>query len=227
MKALRRFFQRFTWWTTSARDEEILRAEIEDHIAMQTADNLRTGLTATEARRQALLKFGGVDAIKEMYRDQRGLPFMETLLRDLRHTLRRLRRTPAFTAAVLLTLALGIGANTAIFGVIDSILIRPLAYPNADALLAIRLAAPGMPGLPGNIGCSASMYFTYREENRTFEHFGLWNSGGASITGIAEPELPRSLFVTYGVLDALGVTPLWAAGFRKRTIRRAPQRRHA
>lgn len=213
MKALRRFFQRLTSWTTSARDEEILRAEIEDHIARQTADNLRTGLTATEARRQALLKFGGVDAIKEMYRDQRGLPFMETVLRDMRHTLRRLRRTPAFTAAVLLTLALGIGANTAIFGVIDSILIRPLAYPNADALVAIRLAAPGMPGLPRNIGCSVSMYFTYREENRTFEHFGLWNSGGASITGIAEPEQPRALFVTHGVLDALGVTPLLGRWF--------------
>jgi putative ABC transport system permease protein len=213
MKALRRFFQRLTSWTTFARDEEILRAEIEDHIAMQTADNLRTGLTATEARRQALLKFGGVDAIKEMYRDQRGLPFMETLLRDIRHTLRRLRRTPAFTAAILLTLALGIGATTTIFGVIDSILIRPLTYPNADALVAIRVTAPGMPGLPGNIGGSASMYFTYREENRTFEHYGLWNSGGASITGVAEPEQPRALFVTYGVLDALGVTPLLGRWF--------------
>jgi predicted permease len=213
MKALRRFFQRLTSWTTFAQDEEILRAEIEDHIAMQTADNLRTGLTATEARRQALLKFGGVDAIKEMYRDQRGLPFMETLLRDIRHTLRRLRRTPAFTAAILLTLALGIGATTTIFGVIDSILIRPLTYPNADALVAIRVTAPGMPGLPGNIGGSASMYFTYREENRTFEHYGLWNSGGASITGVAEPEQPRALFVTYGVLDALGVTPLLGRWF--------------
>jgi len=149
MRPVRRFVRRLTSWTTSARDEEILRAEIDDHLTRQTADNLRAGMTASEARRQALLKFGHVDAIKERYRDQRGLPFAETLLRDTRHALRRLRRTPAFTAAVLLTLALGIGANTAIFGVIDSILIRPLAYPNADALVAIRLAAAGMPGLPG------------------------------------------------------------------------------
>jgi hypothetical protein len=84
-----------------------------------------------EARRQALLKFGNVEAIKEIYRDQRGLPFMETLLRDTRHAIRRLRRTPAFTAAALLTLTFGIGANTDILGVIDSILIRPLAYPHA------------------------------------------------------------------------------------------------
>ena len=79
MKTLRRFFRRLTSWATSARDEEFLRAEIEEHIAMQTAENLRGGLSPIEARRQALLKFGNVEAIKEIYRDQRGLPFMETL----------------------------------------------------------------------------------------------------------------------------------------------------
>ena len=76
MKTLRRLFQRLTSWATSARDEEILRAEIEEHIAMQTAENLRAGLSPVEARRQALLKFGNVEAIKEIYRDQRGLPFI-------------------------------------------------------------------------------------------------------------------------------------------------------
>ena len=100
MKTLRRLFQRLTSWATSAQDEELLRAEIEEHIAMQTAENLRAGLSPIEARRQALLKFGNVEAIKEIYRDQRGLPFMETLVRDTRHALRRLRKTPAFTAAV-------------------------------------------------------------------------------------------------------------------------------
>ena len=117
MKTLRRLFQRSISWATSAQDEEVLRAEIDEHIAMQTAENLRAGLSPIEARRQALLKFGGVEAAKESHRDQRSLPFMETLLHDLRHVLRRLRKAPAFTAAVLVTLALGIGANTAIFGV--------------------------------------------------------------------------------------------------------------
>src|SRR4029077_6054616 len=172
MKTLRRFFHRLTWWTTSARDEEIFRAEIEDHIAMQTADNLRAGMTAIEARRQALLKFGNVDAIKEIYRDQRGLPFMDTFVLDTRLAIRRMRKAPTFTAAVIVTLALGIGANTAIFGVIDSILIRPLAYPHAEALVSVWHTAPGMPGLSGGLGCSPSMYFTYREENRTFQQFG-------------------------------------------------------
>jgi predicted permease len=143
MKTLRRFVRRSTSWLTSTRDEERLRAEFEEHIALQTAENLRAGLSPVEARRQALLRFGSVEAIKEIYRDQRRLPFIETVLADTRHALRRMRRAPAFTSAVIVTLALGIGANTAAFGVIDSILIRPLAYPRADALISVRHAAPG------------------------------------------------------------------------------------
>jgi putative ABC transport system permease protein len=212
MKTLRRLLHRLLSWATSAQDEELLQAEIEQHLAMQTAENLRAGLSPIEARRQALLKFGSVEAIKEIYRDQRGLPFIETLLCDTRHALRRMRKAPAFTAAVIVTLALGIGANTATFGVIDSILIRPLAYPDADALVGVWHTAPGLPGFP-RVGCSPSMYFTYREENRSFEQFGLWSSSGASVTGGAEPEMPRALFVTYGVLDAMGVKPLLGRWF--------------
>ena len=213
MKTMRRLFQRLTSWVTSARDEEFLRDEIDEHIALQTAENLRAGLSPIDARRQALLKFGNVEAVKDSYRDQRGLPFIETLVHDMRHVMRRLRKTPAFTAAVILTLALGIGANTAIFGVIDNILLRPLPYPHAEALVSIWTTAPGLPGVPDNIGASPSMYFTYRDENRSFEHFGFWNSNGVSVTGIAEPEMPRALLVTYGVLDAVGVTPLLGRWF--------------
>src|SRR5262245_61907789 len=116
---------------------------------MQTAEFLRAGLPAVEARRQAVLKFGNVEAMKDSYRDQRGLPFLDTLVHDMRQVVRRLRKTPAFTAAVLVTLALGIGANTAMVAVIDSILIRPLAYPHADDLVSVRHTALGLPGLPG------------------------------------------------------------------------------
>jgi putative ABC transport system permease protein len=212
MKAARRLFHRLTSWVTSARDEELLRAEFEEHIAMQTEENVRAGLSLIEARRQALLKFGSVEAIKESYRDQRRLPFIETVLSDTRHALRRMRRAPAFTAAVIVTLALGIGATTATFGVIDSILIRPLAYPQAEALVSVSHTVAGIPGI-ATAPCSPSMYFTYREENRIFEQFGVWSSRGASVTGVAEPEVSRALFVTYGALDAVGVKPLLGRWF--------------
>ncbi len=214
MKALRRLFKQLTSWRTAGRAEEVLQCEIEEHIAMQTEENLRAGMAPMEARRQALLKFGNVEAIKELYRDQRGLPFMETFLSDARHVLRRLRKAPAFTAAVILTLALGIGANTAIFGVVDSILIRPLPYPHAEALIGVWQTAPGLPPpFSGALSCSPSMYFTYSKENRTFQQFGLWSSNGAGVTGIAEPEVAKTLLATYGVLDAVGIPPLMGRWF--------------
>jgi predicted permease len=120
-----------------------------------------------------------------------------------------------FTGVALLTLALGIGANTAIFGVIDSILIRPLSYPDSEALVGVWHTAPGLPGFNGDLNCSGSQYFTYRENNQTFQHFGVWSAGGTSVTGVAEPEQPRALRVTYGVLDALGVKPLLGRWFSK------------
>src|SRR5438876_9028287 len=117
MRTLRRFVRRLVSWARTQRDEERLRAEIEEHLALQTAENLRAGLSPVEARRQAVLKFGAVEAVKEEYRDQRGLPFLEMLLQDVRYGLRQLSSNPGLTLTVLLTLALGIGANTAIFTV--------------------------------------------------------------------------------------------------------------
>jgi len=188
------------------------REEMEAHIEMATDAFRAKGLTPEEARSAALKQAGNLAARREEIYQMNGSVRLDSLSSDLRYAWRGLRRHPSFTAAALLTLALGIGANTAIFAVIDSILIRPLAYPHAEALVGVWQTAPGLPGFE-NLSCSPSMYFTYREENRTFQQFGVWNSNGASVTGIAEPELPRSLFVTYGVLDAVGVQPLLGRWF--------------
>lgn len=137
MKKLRRFVSRLISWTRTDRDEDRLRAEIEAHIALQTEDNLRAGLLLDEARRQAVLKFGAVEAIKEDYRDQRGLPFLEALLHDTRYALRRLRKSPAFTATVILTLALGIGATTSIFTLVHAVLMKSLPVANPGELYRV------------------------------------------------------------------------------------------
>ena len=137
MRPVRRFFNRLTFWTRREQAEDRLRAEIEEHLAMQTAENLRTGLSPTEARRQAALKFGTVEAIKEGYRDQRGLPFLETLIQDTRHALRRLRNSPAFTITTVLTLALGIGATTSIFTLVHAVILKSLAVANPAELVRL------------------------------------------------------------------------------------------
>src|SRR6266478_1924113 len=134
MRPLRRFLKRLSSWARTQQDEDRLQAEIEEHLAMQTAENLRAGLSPTEARRQAVLKFGGVEAMKEDYRAQKGLPFLETLAQDTRHTLRRLRKAPAFTISTVLTLALGIGATTSIFTLVHAVLLKSLPVANPDEL---------------------------------------------------------------------------------------------
>ncbi len=134
MRALRRFFRRLSSWATSQEDEERLRAEIDDHLARQTAEYIRGGLSPIEARRQAVLKFGGVEAMKESYRDVRGLPLLETLTQETRYALRRLRMAPIFTIATTLTLALGIGATTSIFTLVHAVLLKSLPVANPGEL---------------------------------------------------------------------------------------------
>jgi len=128
-------------------------------------------------------------------------------MRALPFVFRRLGKAPAFTSVALVTLALGIGATTAIFSVVNGVLIQPLPFPNSERLVGVWHLAPGIAGITGDINCSPTMYFTYREQNRTFQDFGLWTRGGATITGVGEPEALRSLNVTYGTLQALGVQP--------------------
>jgi predicted permease len=137
MRALRQFFRRLGSWTTTQQDDDRLRAEIDEHLALQTAENVRSGLSPIEARRQAVLKFGGVEAMKDSYRDQRGLPFLETLIQDTRYALRRLRTAPAFTMATILTLALGIGATTSIFTLVHAVLLKSLPVANPGDLYRV------------------------------------------------------------------------------------------
>ena len=121
--------------------------------------------------------------------------------------LRRFTRAPMFTGIALLTLAIGIGANTAVFSVVNGVLIKPLPYPNADELVSIRHSAPGAGFRDGTLEVAPAMYFTYREEGRAFRELGLWSSGSTTVTGLSEPEQVRTAFVTYGTLEALGVQP--------------------
>jgi predicted permease len=135
---------------------------------------------------------------------------MESLWADLRLAVRRLGKAPGFAATALLTLAIGIGANTAVFSVVNSVLLKPLAYRHAEQLVALRLAAPGAAGLADfrdGLRLSGSMYFTFAEQNGTFQSVGIWARNTANVTGVAEPEEVHAIFVSDGVLETLDVPP--------------------
>jgi putative ABC transport system permease protein len=131
----------------------------------------------------------------------------------LKPVFRRLAQAPGFSALAIVTLALGIGASTAVFSVVEGVLIKPLPFPRAGELVGVWHLAPGVQGIGGNINCSPTMYFTYREESRTFQEVGLWNRGGASVAGLGEPEQVQATNVTYGTLQALGVQPAMGRWF--------------
>jgi putative ABC transport system permease protein len=131
----------------------------------------------------------------------------------LNQVLRSLARMPLFTGVAVMTLAIGIGANTAIFSVIEGVLLKPLPYPRSDELVALDHAAPGI-NLP-RVGAAPFQYFTYREEGRVFQDVGLLNIGTVSVTGVAQPEEVPTLFVTDGVLPMLGVQPMLGRVFSR------------
>jgi len=136
---------------------------------------------------------------------------MQSLSNHLKHVVRRLMRSPMFTVVTLITIGIGVGANTAIFSVINGVLLKPLPYPDPERLVGVWQSAPGF-GIE-NLNASPSDYFTFREENRSFQNIGLWNGGSRTVTGLDAPEQVQVLTVTDGTLNALGVQPFLGRWF--------------
>ena len=181
---------------------------ISEHI-QERADELEAdGIPRKQAEQTARREFGNVALVQQRSREQWQWRALESLLADFKFTLRRLRKSPGFAATVLLTLAIGIGANTAVFSVVDGVLLKPLSYPQANQLVALWLDAPGAPGLANfenGLRLSPSMYFTFAEHNRSFQSLGVWAPSTANVTGLAQPEEVHTALITDGVLQTLSV----------------------
>jgi len=188
-----------------------LGEEVREHLEEKTEQLMRAeNLSRADARQAALRAFGNPTLVQTRSREVWQWPRLESLLADVKLALRRLRKSPGFGITVLLTLAIGIGANTAVFTVVDSILLKPLPYPQPEQLVAVCLHAPGAAGLANfaeGLRLSPSMYLTFDEHNRTFQSIGVWLSGTANVTGIAQPEEVRTMYMSDGVLQTLNTAP--------------------
>jgi len=214
MKSLRRFFARLANLATRRAQDDRLREEIEGHIALQTAENLRAGLSPVEARRQAMLKFGGVEAMKQDYRAKRGLPFVENFVQDVRFALRSLRRTPGLTAFVVITLALGIGMTSATFSMVDALIFRPYPVPHPSGVVTLVSTTHDSPFDD----------FSYREyldiRDKTKSYDGVIANADMEAVGFSAepgttPRIKGGMMVSGNYFHALGVEPRLGRGFRE------------
>jgi predicted permease len=181
--------------------------ELRFHLEMEAEELVRTrGLSRSEARRQAMIAFGGMERVREEGRDARGVRVLEELLADLRFAVRMCSKHTGFAAATILTLALGIGASTAVFSVVYGVLLKPLPFPEAERLVSVLHRAPALDLDEVNNG--PATYFTYLDNQRAFDGIGAWESDEVSITGRGDPEQVEVLTVSHTTLPLLRVQPL-------------------
>ncbi|MBS1828625.1 MAG: ABC transporter permease [Acidobacteria bacterium] len=189
------------------------REELESYLELTAQEYVERGMNPAEARAAARRKLGNLTLIQEEVYHMNTISLIESLWFDVRHALRMLGKQRAFSVAALLSLALGIGANTAIFSVVHSILIRPLPYPNAERLVSVNHSAVLHGQAIKDTRISPGMYAAYKSGIEVFEEFGVWTSGTGTVTGVGEPDPILTVTVTQGVLPLLGVQPAWGRWF--------------
>jgi MacB-like periplasmic core domain len=204
MRTMRRFFKRLTALTIRQRCDERLEEEIEEHLALQTEENLRAGFTPADARRQAVLKFGAVQAVREEYREAGGLPFLEVLGQDVAFGSRVLRKNPGFALVVVFTLALGIGANTALFSIVDGVLLNPLPYPQPGELVTVHASKANFD--TGSI--SWPNFRDWQRDNRTLASLAVSRQRGFSLTGKGNAERLHGDYVSADFFSILAIKPV-------------------
>lgn len=222
MDALRRFWARMSEWRRQGSVENDLSAELQSHLDFLIEDHMRRGLSPADARRAAQMELGGLEQARALTRDARGFRLADALVSDARLAVRHLRRTPGFTVAALLILALGIGANTAIFSVVDAVMLRPLPYAEPDRLVAVwevmseSLSAPGVAPQPApeqRIAVAPANLADYAARVRSLTSVAAYTPVGANLTGAGPAERLLGEHVTANYFSTLGVSPALGRAF--------------
>jgi predicted permease len=209
MKTLRAFWLRLAG-TVRGEPRDTFSEELEGHLQMHTEDNIRKGMSATEARRDALMRLGGVEQTKELYHDRKTLPVLEVFMQDLRYGLRMLRKNPGFTAVAVLSLALGIGANTTIFTVVNAIFLS--ALPVRDLPHLVQMDTVDSKTLvtqarAEKLEMSYPNFQDYRRENQVFTDLAAFMPTAVTWSGGAEPRQVQAQLVSATYFDVLGIRP--------------------
>src|SRR5580658_3407288 len=200
------FASRTRAWVSPHQVDQEVEHELDNHLAMLTEENLWRGMAPEEAKRAARIRLGGETQLKETNRELHGLPFLETFLRDTRFALRMLRKNPGFTAVAVLTLALGIGANTAIFSVVYAVLLKPLPFRNPDQLFTAFQANTQQ--AIAETGCSYPNFEEWRAQNHVFSELAGVLAHQLTLTGRGEPSVVNTSVVTPEIFALLDVKPL-------------------
>ena len=232
MNHLRRFLLRFARLFTNTRAEADLAREVAAHLTLLEDDYLRQGMAPAEARLAAKRAYGNVEQAKQLHRNERSYQGLAEILRDIRHTLRQLRKSPAFTATAVLMLALGIGSTTAIFSIVEGVLLRPLPFPNPDRLVILGdILEASNCGFCTRSTVTAAGIRNYMRDTQSFTHLGGYQGAGFELSGTGDPVPVNATRMSGEVFAALGVDPLLGrvvhpAGRRPAPASRCAQLRH-
>jgi putative ABC transport system permease protein len=205
---MRALFRMLVGWRRAERE---LDAELRFHLEKQREANIAAGLAPDEARRQALIALGGIDKTREEYRDALGLRLLSDFVQDIRYALRQMRRSAGFTAVAAITLALGIGANTAIFSVVDAVLLRPLPIREPERVVVLHDQLPKL-NLP-RTGISALQFRDYSAHTDLFESTALLGDQAFNLTGGDQPQRVQGMRATASVFPLLGIQPALGRAF--------------
>ena len=204
MHKLRALWLRLCGMFGSGRAERDFAAELDSHLAMDIEEGVRTGLSREEARRRAMIRLGGLEQAKIAQRERRGLPFLETLGQDVLYGLRVLRKNPGFTLIAISTLALGIGANTALFSIVNGVLLNPLPYPKPGELVTVHAGKPNFD--TGSI--SYPNFRNWQRDNKTLSALAIYRRYGFILTGTGDAESVPAEFVSSDFFPIFGVKPV-------------------